>query len=182
MKRLLPIAIALSLLAPSLPAHAADAALPAELPCGGTSDRARARCITDALKGWKELEHDYDEQEDDDVAAWKTEHVGMGVGSDYQKALRVFLGEVRAKRKAFDAQLREFRKAFFDEQKKSRSTGGTTVRKPARAPAMTIDEASAKCGPVDDDGLYRTCMRQLLRGVPASVTNRSRSNTKLLRR
>jgi hypothetical protein len=44
----------------------------------------------------------------------------------------------------------------------------------------TLEAAKAKCGPEDDDGIYRTCMRQLLRGVPASVAKRSRSSNALL--
>lgn len=187
MRRITSALLALSLLAPSLPAMAADdiegftVEAPSKLPCEGKSDRARARCITDALKTWKELEHDYDQEEDDVVDEWKAEHAHMGIGSDYQKALRDFLNAVHQRRKDFAKQLQAFRKAFFDEQKKIRETGGTTTTKPKQAgPAMTIEEAKAKCGPEDDDGLYRTCMRQLLRGVPSSVTKRSRSSNALL--
>lgn len=188
MRRLSSAILALSLLAPSLPAMAAEdidgftVEAPKELPCGGTSDRARARCITDALKTWKELEHDYDQEEDDVVAAWKAEHAHMGIGPEYQKALRDFLNAVHQRRKDFDKQLQAFRKAFFDEQKKARSNAGSTsTAKPKPAgPAMTIEEAKAKCGPEDDDGLYRTCMRQLMRGVPGSVAKRSRSSNALL--
>ncbi len=187
MRRLVSAAIALSLLAPSLPAIAAtsDFALPSELPCQGTSDRVRARCITDALKTWKEMEHDYDMEEDDRIDAWKTEHALMGVGPDYQKALRDFLNQVRAERKEFTSQLQAFRKEFFAEQKKIRMNEGTatTPAKPKptpKAPAMTIEEAKAKCGPEDDDGIYRTCMRMQLRGIPASVGRRSRSSNALL--
>lgn len=187
MRRITSALVALSLLGSSLPAFASETAggLPSELPCQGTSDRARARCITDALKTWKELEHDFDMDEDDRVDAWKAEHAHMGVGPDYQKALRDFLNEVHADRKEFEKQLLVFRKAFFAEQKKVRMNQGTstTPAKPKptpKAPAMTVDEAKAKCGPEDDDGLYRTCMRQLLRGVPASAARRSRSSNALL--
>ncbi len=187
MRRITSALLTLSLLAPALPAVAAEnidgftVEAPAKLPCEGTSDRARARCITDALKTWKELEHDYDQEEDDVVAAWKQEHSTMGIGSDYQKALRDFLNAVHQRRKDFDKQLQAFRKAFFDEQKKVReNTGSTATAKPKPAPAMTIDEAKAKCGPEDDDGLFRTCVRQLMRGVPGSVTKRSRSANALL--
>lgn len=185
MRRLASAIIALSLLAPSLPAMAATSdvtALPTELPCGGTKGKMRARCITDALKTWKEMEHDYDQEEDDRVDAWKAEHALMGVGADYQKLLRDFLNQVHAERKEFAKQLQAFRKEFFAEQKKVRENAdGTTVAKPTpKAPAMTIEQANAKCGPVDDDGLYRTCVRQLMRGVPASVTKRSRSNGGLI--
>ncbi len=188
MKKLASAILAFSLLVPSLPAFAEDApaatvTAPTELPCGGTSGKARARCITDALKAWKELEHDFDEDEDDRVTAWKNEHADMGVGSDYQKALRDFLNLVHKDRKEFQKQLQAFRKSFFAEQKKILMNGGTTTAKPKPAPklpAMTIEEAKAKCGPEDDDGLYRTCMRQLLRGVPSSVTKRSRSSNALI--
>lgn len=185
MKKLASAVLALSLLAPSLPAFAEDApaatvAAPTELPCGGTSGKARARCITDALKAWKELEHDYDEDEDARVAAWKADHSQMGVGSDYQKALRDFLNLVHADRKAFQKQLQDFRKAFFAEQKTKRDEGDGRKATGVKLEKATLEAAQAKCGPVDDDGLYRTCMRQLLRGVPSSVTKRSRTSTKLL--
>lgn len=189
MRRLTSVVIALSLLAPSLPAMAAtsDYTLPTELPCQGTSDRARARCITDALKTWKEVEHDYNMEEDDRIDAWKAEHSQMGVGPDYQKALRDFLNKVRAERKEFAKQLQAFRKEFFAEQKKVRMNEGTATTpaklKPTpKAPAMSIEDAKAKCGPEDDDGIYRTCIRMHIRGIPASVGRRSRSSNALLGR
>ena len=188
MRLLTSALVAFALLAPALPAAAAEAIdgftveAPTELPCGGTSDRARARCITDALKAWKELEHDYNDEEDAIVDAWKSEHSTMGVGSDYQKALRDFLNQIHDQRKEFQKQLQAFRKEFFAEQKDVRMNAGPSAKpKPApKLPAMTVEEAKAKCGPEDDDGLYRTCMRQLLRGVPSSVTKRSRSSNALL--
>lgn len=189
-RRLTSALVALSLLGTSVPALAAetDAIIeaPTELPCGGTTGKSRARCITDALKTWKELEHDYDEEEEDRVAAWKKEHAHMGVSSEYQKMLRDFLNGVRNERKEFRAQLQAFRKAFFAEQKEARESGRSVAPKPTKpaplGPTMTVEEASAKCGPVDDDGRYRTCMRQLLRGVPANAARRSRTNTNILRR
>lgn len=182
MRRIISAAIALSLLAPSLPAMAATSAitLPTELPCGGTTGKSRARCITDALKTWKEMEHDYDMEEDDRIDAWKAEHALMGVGADYQKALRDFLNQVRAERKEFAKQLQMFRKEFFAEQKVEREKGDGRKATEKKLDKATLEAAKAKCGPEDDDGLYRTCMRQLLRGVPASVTKRSRSSNALL--
>ena len=182
MRNLTSALLVLSLLAPSVPVVAADTGLPSELPCQGTSDRARARCITDALKSWKELEHDYDEDEDARIAAWKQEHAWMGVSNEYQKMLRDFLDQVKKDRQELRAQLQAFRKAFFNEQKNVRtSSSSSTSSKPtAKTPTMTMAEAKAKCGPEDDDGLYRTCVRQLMRGVPSSVTKRSRSTNALI--
>lgn len=180
MKRIASSLIALSLLMPSLPAFAADVAAPSSLPCEGTEGKARARCITDALKAWKELEHDYAQDEDDEVAAWKAEHANMGIGADYQTALRTFLNDVHARRKEFSKQLNAFRKTFFDEQKNKRSEGDGRKATEVKLEKATLEAAKAKCGPEDDDGLYRICMRQLLRGVPASVAKRSRSSNALL--
>lgn len=185
MRRLVSVAITLSLFAPSLPAMAADTTieLPATLPCGGTTGKTRARCITDALKTWKEMEHDYDQEEDDRVDAWKTEHAHMGVGSDYQKLLRDFLNQVHKERREFAKQLQAFRKEFFAEQKaalKKNNTAPKPTEDAKKLQKATLEEAKAKCGPEDDDGLFRTCMRQLLRGVPANVSKRSRSSNALL--
>lgn len=186
--RLLAISAALGIFASVGPASAADApsvtiTAPTEIPCGGTSGKARARCITDAIKTWKEMEEAYDKQEDEIVKQWKAEHADMGVGSEYQKALRDFLAGLHAQRKEFRAQLQAFRKEFFAAQKEIlMNNPEEPVAKPApKVPAMSIEDAKAKCGPEDDDGRYRTCMRQLLRGVPASAARRSRSNTKILR-
>lgn len=187
MRRLTALLVSLSLLGPSIPAFAADQIeAPTELPCAGTSGKSRARCITDALKTWKELEHDYDEQEDERIAAWKAEHADMGMGADYQKLLRDFLNQVHAERKAFRTQLQAFQKAFFDEQKSARKGDVKTVTPEQKAEQKKLDKttleaAKEKCGPEDDDGLYRTCMRQLLRGVPGNIGKRSRTSTKLLR-
>ena len=173
MRRLASAVLALSLLGSSLPAVAAETettivAPTLELPCGGTTGTSRARCITDAIKTWKELEHDYDQDEDDAMDAWKDAHSYMGIGPDYQKALRDYLGQVQKERKAFKKQLLEFRKAFFAEQKTHREKGDGRKATGVKLEKATLEAAKAKCGPEDDDGLYRTCMRQLLRGVPAS--------------
>ncbi len=185
--RLTASALALSLFASAAPVAFADETAtgfavqaPTEVPCEGTSGKSRARCITDALKAWKELERDYNDAEDAVITQWKADHAHMGIGSDYQKALRAFLVEMRAKRKEFQRQLQDFRKAFFAEQKTKRDEGDGRKATEKRLDKATLDAANAKCGPVDDDGKYRTCMRQLLRGVPANVGKRSRSSTKLL--
>lgn len=179
--RLTASAIALSLFASTVPvAFAVEA--PTELPCGETSGRSRARCITDALKAWKELERDYNEEEDDIIAQWKADHAHMGVGTDYQKALRTFLTETRAKRKEFQKQLHAFRKEFFAEQKTKRKEGDGRKATEQKLDKETLERAGSQCGPVDDDGKYRTCMRHLLRGVPANSGRRSRTSTKLLGR
>ncbi len=183
--RIVSAALTLSLLSatgPTAPAFAAEdvIALPSELPCEGTQGKSRARCITDALKTWKEMEKDYDDEEDDVIAAWKAEHAQMGVGSDYQRALHTFLNDVRAQRKEFRAQLNAFRKAFFAEQKIQREKGSVPA-----AESLTskddFDAAKAKCGEEDDDGLYRTCIRHILRLKRSSITNRSRTSPRLQR-
>lgn len=186
--RLAASALVLALFASTAPVAAAEDAsstdigitAPTELPCAGTGGRNRARCITDALKSWKELLHDYDEAEDDIIARWKADHARMGIGSDYQKALRAFLSDMRAQRKEFQKQLQEFRKEFFDKQKEKREEGDGRKATEKKLDKATLEDARAQCGPVDDDGKYRTCMRHLLRGVPASAARRSRSSTKLL--
>jgi hypothetical protein len=181
MYRLVSAALVVSLLVPSLPAFAADAVeAPASLPCQDTSDRAHARCITDALKAWKSLEHEYDEQEDDEIAAWKKEHAEMGIGSDYQKALRDFLNDVRLRRKEFDTQLNTFRKAFFNEQKTKRSTGDGRKATEKKLEKVDLDAAKNVCGTPDDDGEYRICMRIQLRKKAANVDNRSRTNSRVI--
>jgi hypothetical protein len=181
MNRLVSAALVVSLLAPSVPAFAADAVeAPTSLPCQDTSDRAHARCITDALKAWKALEHDYDEQEDDEIAAWKQEHADMGIGSDYQKALRDFLNDVRLRRKEFDTQLNTFRKAFFNEQKVKRSTGDGRKATEKKLEKADLNAADAICGTPDDDGEYRICMRIQLRKKAANVDKRSRTNSRVI--
>ena len=187
MQRLISATLALSLFASNAPlAIAEDTSTisidaPTELPCEGTSGKNRARCITDALKAWKELEHDYDEAEDERVKAWKDEHAGMGVGSDYQKLLREFLNQVHKDRKEFRKQLQAFRKEFFDEQKAKLNEGSRkTTEKDKNLEKSKLEAAKKVCGVPDDDGLYRTCIRQQLRGIPSSVTKRSRSSNALI--
>ena len=185
--RLTASALALSMFASTLPvAMAADAVTtieaPTKIPCEGTNGKDRARCITDALKAWKELERDFNDIEDDIIAQWKADHSNMGVGSDYQKALRTFLGEMRAKRKAFQKQLNEFRKTFFQEQKAKRDEGDGRKATEVKLEKTTLEAAKAICGPEDDDGAYRLCMRQQLRKKPGNVDRRSRTSTKLLGR
>lgn len=185
--RLTASALALSLFASTLPMALAEdtssttsisVKAPTEVPCEGTGGKNRARCITDALKAWKELDHDYNKEEDVVIAAWKAEHAHMGIGSDYQTALRTFLNDMRAQRKEFQKQLQAFRKAFFAEQKTKREEGD------GRSPGVklektTLEAAAAICGPEDDDGAYRLCMRLQLRKKPVNVDRRSRTSPRL---
>ncbi len=178
--RIVSAVLSLSLLASAAPAFAAEdvITLPSKLPCEGVAGTSRARCITDALKTWKEMEKDYDDEEDDIIDQWKADHSTMGIGSDYQTALRTFLNDMRTKRKEFDKQLNAFRKEFFAEQKTERLKGSV----PAAESLTSKDDfaaAKAKCGKEDDDGLYRTCVRQILRLKRSSVTNRSRTSPRL---
>lgn len=182
--------LALSMFASVAPAFAEDATTttvpiimvqaPTDIPCKDTDGKDRARCITDALKAWKSLEHEYDEQEDDEIAAWKKEHSDMGIGSDYQKALRDFLNDVRMRRKEFDKQLNAFRKEFFNEQKVKRDAGDGRKATEKKLEKVDLDDASDVCGTPDDDGRYRICMRIQLRKTNASVDKRSRTNSKVI--
>lgn len=185
MKHLTSALLTLSLLASSMPAIAADTtndvAAPSALPCEGSAGKARARCITDALKAWKILEHDYSEAEDDEIAAWKAEHAAMGAGSDYQKLLRDFLNGVHARRKEFRIQLTEFRKAFFAEQTAKREEGDGRKGTEVKLEKSALDAAKAICGVPDDDGAYRLCMRIQLRTKTENVDRRSRTNSKVMR-
>lgn len=185
MKHLSSALLAFSLLASSLPALATETteniAAPSSLPCEGSEGKARARCITDALKAWKVLERDYDQAEDDEVAAWKAEHATMGIGADYQKALRTFLGEVHARRKAFRAQLNAFRKSFFAEQVAKRKEGDGRKETEEKLEKSTYEAAKKLCGLPDDDGAYRMCMRIQLRKKTPNVDRRSRTNEKVIR-
>lgn len=180
MKRFASSLIVLSLLAPSAPAFAAELSAPSELPCEGTEGKARARCITDALKAWKELERDYNQDERAAVAAWKAEHAHMGIGADYQTALRVFLKETRERRKEFQAQILAFRKAFFAEQKAKLKEGDGRKATEVKLEKATLDAAKSVCGEEDDDGAYRICMRIQLRKQNANVDKRSRTNSKVI--
>lgn len=181
MKRFLSSVLAASLLASAAPAFAATPELPTELPCQGTADRARARCITDALKSWKAIEEAYDDAEDELVAEWKAEHASMGVGPEYQTALRKFLSDAHARRKEFAKQLNEFRKAFFAEQKTKREEGDGRKATETKLDKKTLDSANSACGVPDDDGAYRICMRIQLRKKAANVDKRSRTNSSVIR-
>jgi|GEM_PF-5610347 len=180
MNRLVSTALVLALLAPSAPAFAAELSAPSELPCEGAEGKARARCITDALKAWKGLEHDYDQNEDDEVDAWKADHAHMGIGSDYQIALRTFLKDVRERRKEFAAQILAFRKTFFAEQKAKLKQGDGRKATEVKLEKATLDAAKAVCGIEDDDGAYRLCMRIQLRKKTVNVDKRSRTNSKVI--
>lgn len=188
--RLIATTLTLSMLASTMPAIAAEVAstaveLPSELPCEGKNGKDRARCITDALKAWKVLEDEYNDAEDEVVDAWKKEHANMGIGADYQTALRTFLTDMRNARKEFRAQLQEFRKVFFAEQKAKLKAGNTSSSSSSKAvqPKLeksTLDAAKAKCGVEDDDGAFRLCMRLQLRKHTTNATKRSRTNSEVI--
>lgn len=174
--------LALTFVAPALAADSPS--LGSVQLCEGTGDRVHARCITDAIKTLKEIEHDYSEWEDDEIAAWKAAHRDMGIGPDYQSALRAFLTEMRTKRTAFRKDVQEFRKAFFAEQKAKRKENTATQEPTAPAvPAITASRrkaAEAICGEEDDDGAFRICMRVQLRRNTQDVSKRSRTNTRVI--
>lgn len=187
MKRLAASTLTLALSASMLPVAFADETTyvdvqaPSTHACEKTSGRSRARCITDAMKTWKQLDRDYNAEEKKVVAEWKAEHAHMGIGADYQKALRTFLSDLRRQRKEFQKQMLEFRKAFFDKQEAKREEGDGRKATEVKLEKSTLEAAKAICGPEDDDGAYRLCMRIQLRKKPVNVDLRSRTSTKLLK-
>lgn len=184
MQRLTAAALTLSLLAPALPAIAADetipvieVSLPSELTCQGKEARARASCITDTLKKLKKLEHEYDMQEDDAVEAWRDAHKDMGVSPEYQRLLRAYHAGLLKNRRAFRARLLALQKAFFAQQKEKRTAGGGSSSSSASSvtpmDSAEYERAKARCGEEDDDGAYRICMRLQLRIRAQNVDRRS---------
>lgn len=132
--------------------------------CAGRTERNLGKCIGDVLKRIKALRKEFADALDVERKAWYDEHAGLGVSTEYSKALQTFITATAAKRKLFNDQQRIIEKLFFNSRKDVRENAtATTKTYTTDVDATAMEAATLKCAKVSDARGLRLCLRQQLR-------------------
>jgi len=136
-----------------------------DLSCEGKQGRAVGQCITDVLKRIKAIEHDFSVEYKAEVAAWRKEHDGDGISTEYTLALKAFNDGMQAKRKAFQERVVVVRKAFFDQITLQRVQKGEVNTKGSQTLTSSDEQELLKqCSEkfASDQDAERVCLRNII--------------------
>lgn len=135
------------------------------LSCEGKEGREIGRCITDVLKRIKAIEHNFSLWYKAEVAAWRKAHDGDGISEEYTLALKAFNDMMQEKRKYFQEQVRNVRKAFFDQQTIVRVQKGEVNTKGSKLlTTAEVQELLKQCNEkfASDQDAERVCLRNMI--------------------
>ncbi len=135
------------------------------LTCEGKEGREIGRCITDVLKRIRTIEYNFSLWYKRQVKEWRAEHDGDGISEEYTLALKAFNDQMQEKRKYFQEQVRNVRKAFFDEQTIVRVQKGEVNTKGSTSLTTAEEKELLKqCNEkfASDQDAERVCLRNII--------------------